>query len=417
MQPPLHEHTMAELATWSWRARDTAGNLLSGVLTAPSAQEVASRLRSEGKVVLGVKRGAQAGASTSVTTRPGGRSVPRAELLEFSRQISVMLEAGVSLTEALEAFVEQSSEMRIAREVDLVRREIAEGEQLSASVARRSRTFPPVFSGLMRAAEAVGDLPGMFSRLADWIGREQRIARQVRSALAYPVVLAFVGAAITIFLVTTVLPRFESIYAQRSAELPPITEFVLSAGKVLSQDWMIWLPIVSGLVALMMVFRGSDLVLGVRERLRFGLPVVRGVAGPAESARAFRTLSILLAAGVPLLDAVAICRELSPWRRWRALWDGVEDAAREGRGIVDALQEAPMVSPSTRAMIAAGERGGRLPETLARIADAAEEDLEIAVKRTSTLLEPMAILVLGSVVGVVAIALLLPVFRMGSMVG
>ncbi|MCH2160715.1 MAG: type II secretion system F family protein [Phycisphaerales bacterium] len=408
---------MAELATWSWRARDASGNLLSGVLTAPTAQEVASRLRSEGKVVLGVQRGATSESSQTISNRPGGCAVPRSELLAFSRQVSVMLEAGVSLTEALEAFVEQSQGMRIAAEVDQVRREIAEGEQLSASVARRRRTFPPVFAGLMRAAEAVGDLSGMFVRLADWIGREQRIVRQVRAALAYPAVLAVVGVAITVFLVTTVLPRFEAIYASRAADLPPLTEFVLSCGRVLSRDWMLWLPALLGLGSLALTFRRSHAVLRLREHLRFGLPVVRGVAGPAESARAFRTLSILLAAGVPLLDAVAICRDLSPWRRWRALWNDVEDAAREGRGIVDALQDAPMISPATRAMIAAGERGGRLPDTLARIADAAEEDLEIAVKRTSTLLEPMAILVLGSVVGLVAIALLLPVFKMGSTVG
>ncbi|MCH2141274.1 MAG: type II secretion system F family protein, partial [Phycisphaerales bacterium] len=406
-----------EVATWSWRARDTSGNLLSGATAAASAQEVAARLRKEGKVVLGVKPGAAGMVSPSASTRSGGRSVPRSEVLEFSRQVSVMLEAGVSLTEALEAFSNQSQSMRISSEIDSVRQEVSEGDQLSSAFARRDRTFPPVATGLMRAAEAVGDLPGMFSRLADWIGREQRILRQVRAALAYPAVLAVVGSAITVFLVTAVLPRFEAIYAQRAADLPPLTEWVLSIGRFISGDWMFWVPglLVVGLLALLM--RDSDTMLGVRERVRFDLPVVRNVCRPAQIGRVFRTWSILLAAGVPLLDAVSICRDLAPWRRWAQFWDEVEKSVREGRGVSEALQESTLVSPSAKAMVSAGERGGRLPETLAIVADAADEELDVAVKRTSTLVEPLAIVVLGSVVGVVAIALLLPVFKMSSIAG
>lgn len=408
---------MTEVATWSWKARDPSGNLLSGATAAASAQEVASRLRSEGKVVLGVQPGATTEAMTRRASRSGGRSVPRAEILEFSRQIAVMLDAGVSLTEALEAFSRQSETMRIAREVDAIRHEVAEGEPLSAAFARRRRTFPPVATGLMRAAEAVGDLPGMFARLADWIGREQRIVRQVRAALAYPAVLAVVGTAITVFLVTAVLPRFEAIYAQRSAELPALTEFVLSVGRFISGDWIIWFPGALLIAMMALLMRESDAMLRLRERGRFDIPVFRGVCRPAEIGRAFRTWSILLSAGVPLLDAVSICRDLSPWRRWGLFWDEVEKSVRDGRGVAEALQESPLVSPSAKAMVAAGERGGRLPETLGIIADAADEDLDAAVKRTSTLVEPLAIVVLGSVVGVVAIALLLPVFRMSSMAG
>ena len=269
----------------------------------------------------------------------------------------------------------------------------------------------------MRAAEAVGDLPGMFGRLADWIGREQRIVRQVRAALTYPAVLAVVGTAITVFLVTTVLPRFEAIYAQRAAELPPLTEVVLSVGRFISGDWMFWFPGLLLMVFLGLLMRESDAMLGVRERTRFDIPVIRNVCKPAEIGRVFRTWSILLAAGVPLLDAVSICRELSPWRRWARFWDEVEKSVREGRGVSDALQESTLISPSAKAMVSAGERGGRLPETLAIVADAADEDLDSAVKRTSTLVEPLAIVVLGGVVGVVAIALLLPVFKMSSIAG
>lgn len=407
---------MTELATWFWKARDESGALLSGATPGASAMEVAARLRSEGKIVLGID---QSGSQSVAVSRKqkSGRRVPRQEVLEFARQTSVMLEAGVSLSEALEAFSKQSKNLRISGDIEAIRGEVSEGEALSVTMARRPRAFPPVASGLIRAAEAVGDLPGMFTRLADWIGREERIVRQVRSALAYPAVLAVVGTAITLFLVTMILPRFEAIYTARTAELPPITVAVLAIGNFISEDWLYWMPIVGVLVAFGMLARESNTVLGLRERVRFEFPVVSGICGPAEVARAFRTWSILLAAGVPLLDAVAICRGLSPWRRWQTLWDGVERAAKEGREITDALTESELIAPSARAMVAAGEKGGRLPQTLAIIADQADENLEAAVKRTSTLVEPLAIIVLGSVVGVVAIALLLPIFKMSSLAG
>lgn len=411
---------MTELATWFWKARDESGALRSGATPGVSAMEVAARLRAEGKVVLGIDR--SAGANVAGVERKGvgarvGRRVRRQDVLEFSRQISVMLDAGVPLTEALEAFATQSSGLRIAADIEQIRHEVAEGEPLSVTFGRRPRVFPPVATGLIRAAEAVGDLPGMFTRLADWIGREQRIVRQVRSALAYPAVLAVVGTVITLFLVTMVLPRFEAIYASRAAELPPITVTVLSIGRFITSDWVYWVPGIAAIAAFLVLSRDSEVGLAIRERARFELPVIKSICAPAETGRAFRTWSILLASGVPLLDAVSICRELSPWRRWATLWDGVEMAAKEGRAVSDALCASPLVAPSARAMVAAGEKGGRLPQTLAIIADQADEDLDVAVKRTSTLVEPLAIILLGSVVGVVAIALLLPVFRMSSLAG
>ena len=144
---------------------------------------------------------------------------------------------------------------------------------------------------------------------------------------------------------------------------------------------------------------------------------MRNVVRPADLARATRTLGLLLAAGVPLLDAIGICRGLSPWSRWIRFWDGLEAGVRDGEGMSGRFQSGDLVPSSVRAMVAAGERSGRLPEVLERVADGADEDLEIAVKRVGVVLEPAAILVLGSVIGLVAIALLLPVFKMGSTVG
>ncbi len=409
---------MQEQTTWSWQARDASGTLHRGTIAAACAADVASRLRGEGRVVLGIERAID--NPIVERRRPGtilkGRSVDRTTVAGFIRRLAVMLEAGVPLAEALSIEEAQAVDPLKSAIVD-VRERVESGAALSEAMSEHGRVFPSVAIGLVRAAEAVGDLPGMLTQLADWMQREQKLRRQVRSALAYPAMLAVVGTVITVLLITLVMPRFEAIYAQRQTTLPPITEFVLGCGRFLVQGWSAWGP---GLLVL-----GGGLVLGLRttvgraflERLRFDFPIVRNVVRPADLVRAMRTLGVLVGAGVPLLDAIQICRGLSPWQRWSSFWHGIESSVRDGRGLADRFEMSGLVPPSARAMVAAGERSGQLARVLDRVADAADEDLEIAVKRVGVLLEPLAILILGSIIAVVAIALLLPVFKMGTVVG
>ncbi len=408
---------MNETATWSWQARDATGRLLRGTQAAADAAEVASRLRAEGRIVLSIDRAMRDGIQSAVKRRPFAGRVSSAAVASFIRQLSVMLDAGVPVVEAIEVVRLQTADQRLSGELAVVRDEVENGGSLSDAFAKFPSTFPPVAVGLVRAAEAVGDLSGMFEQLADWLQREQRIRRQVRSALAYPVLLAIVGSLITILLVTFVMPRFEAIYAQRSADLPPLTEAVLGVGRFITAGWKVWVPSLAVAVAFGGFARRTRFVHRMLEHIRFDAPLLRSVIRPADLARATRTLGVLLTAGVPLLDAITICRGLSPWSRWSRFWDRIEEGARNGDGIADRFEGGDLVPGSARAMIAAGERSGRLPAVLNRVADAADEDLEVAVKRVSVMLEPLAIVVLGSVIGIVAIALLLPVFKMSTIAG
>ena len=406
---------MSETANWTWQARDGDGELRHGTLAAASAAEVASRLRSEGRIVIALDRSVNGARVVERRRSLIPARVDREATAAMIRRLSVMLESGVPLPEALA--IEVESTPGIASELTMIQEAVEGGSPPSEAFGEHPRIFPPVATGLLRAAEAVGDLPGMLSRLADWMQRERRMHRQVRTALAYPMLLAVVGTVITLLLVTLVMPRFEAIYAQRQAALPPITEFVLGLGRGIMEGWAAWGP------ALVLALIGAPFLLRtatgfrVLEWLRFNLPIVRSVVHPADLARSTRTLGLLLAAGVPLLDAIDICRGLSPWLRWKRFWDGLETSVRDGEGLSDRFRSGDLVPTSVRAMVAAGERSGRLPDVLERVADAADEDLEVAVKRVGVVLEPAAILVLGSVIGLVAIALLLPVFKMGSAVG
>ena len=407
--------TMTETANWAWQARDGDGELRRGTLAAENAAEVASRLRSEGRIVISIDRSVIAPRSSEGRAFKIPGRVDREATASMIRRLSVMLEAGVPLPEAIA--IEVESTPVLASELDKIREAVEGGAPPSEAFAEYPRIFPPVATGLLRAAEAVGDLPGMLARLADWMQRERRLHRQVRTALAYPILLAVVGTVITLLLVTMVMPRFEAIYAQRQASLPPITEFVLGIGRGIVDGWAAWGPLLVVTVIAMPFIARTGPGTRVIEWFRFNMPIVRSVVRPADLARTTRTLGLLLVAGVPLLDAIGICRGLSPCSRWIRFWDGLEAGVRDGEGLAGRFRSGDLVPNSVRAMVAAGERSGRLPEVLERVADAADEDLEVAVKRVGIVLEPAAILVLGSVIGLVAIALLLPVFKMGSTVG
>ena len=406
---------MSETANWAWQARDGDGELRRGTLAAASAADVASRLRSEGRTVIAIDRSVSVRRNTEARWSVIPNRIDRETTASMIRRLSVMLEAGVPLPEALG--IEVESTPVLASELQAIREAVEGGAPPSEAFSEHPRIFPPVATGLLRAAEAVGDLPGMLARLADWMQRERRLHRQVRTALAYPMLLALVGTVITLLLVTMVMPRFEAIYAQREASLPPITEFVLGIGRGVVEGWAAWGPALIAMAVALPFIARSGTGARVIEWFRFNMPIVRSVVRPADLARTTRTLGLLLAAGVPLLDAIGICRGLSPCSRWIRFWDGLEGGVRDGEGLAGRFRSGDLVPHSVRAMVAAGERSGRLPEVLDRVADAADEDLEIAVKRVGVVLEPAAILVLGSVIGLVAIALLLPVFKMGSTIG
>ncbi len=409
---------MAETATWSWEARDVGGRLVRGTLAAASASEVAARLRSEGRVVLGIERAIGGSVAPSgVAGRARGRRVRPTIIAAIFRRLSVMVESGVPLVEALEIESADAGRDGPGAELAQIRQEVEGGSPFSEALGRHPRLFPSVAIGLVRAAEEVGDMAGMLERLSDWMQREDRLRRQVRTALAYPMLLASVGTIVTLLIVTLVMPRFESIYAQKQTALPPLTEAVLAIGRFLVQGWPVWGPglavVVIGGLGLLRTTTGRS----IAERVRFDCPIVRSITRPADLARATRTLAVLLASGVPILDAIDICRAISPWGRWSRFWGDIEMSVRDGRGLSEKFQSDGLVPSSARAMVSAGERAGRLPEVLHRVADAADEDLEIAVKRVGVMLEPAAILILGSVIAVVAIALLLPVFKMSAVAG
>ena len=400
-------------STFAWRARDAEGVVCSGTMGAVSADEVAVRLREEGRYVVSIRESAS-GTGDVVTRDRREVKMKRDETIAFFRQISVMLSAGVPIAEALEAIVRQAGENSGRVLMARIQEEVESGEPLSTALARRPRTFSTVVVSLIRAAEATGSLDVMTRRAAEHLTKERRVLQQVRTAMTYPAFMAGAGGLIILALLVFVLPRFAAIYANRAATLPTPTRALLSAAEFLREQWWWYLPALGLTILVVCGWSRTEQARRRVDSMFMRLPLLRNVVIGAMVSRWTRTLSVLCSAGVNLVDAVSIVRSSTRSPLQKELWDEVERSIRDGRPLASALEESALVPPSVSAMISAGERSGRLPEVLVTIADCSEEDLETTVKRTTSLIEPALIVVLGLVVGLIALAMLLPVFGMSQ---
>lgn len=406
-------------ATFVFRALESGGREVSGTMAALNPQEVARRLRAEGKTVLSIgldtNISAKAKSDRSQPARQGVR-VRRSDVSALCRHLGTMAEAGVPLAEALDSAVTEGVRPDFKPFTQSLSEDVSTGTPLSAAFARRARNMPPIVVALTRAAESTGQLGPMLLRAADHLQRHERTVKQIKAAASYPMFMLGAGTLVIIALLVFVLPRFAKIYADRGADLPGLTQVLLSVSDAIRNHSI---PISVGALALAvaLAFSSRSRAMGrFLDRLRYGLPVVGKLSRLAFVALSCRTLATLLQSGIHLLDAIAICRDLSKSERTERFWDAIDARLRDGGSFVDALKQQSLLPPTVVAMVAAGERSGRLPEVLGRAADFAEEDLETALKAATSLLEPVLVVAFGSVLGIVAIALLLPLFNVSSVV-
>lgn len=399
---------------YSYKARDVTGKSTTGVIEAPSRDDALARLRAEKKTVTDILEGGTPIDVEEIKTRRAARGVKREEVIACSAQLSVMLETGVPLAEALESFLKHAKSGNLRRVISIVNEHVSAGCALSASLAVFPTVFPGLMLALVKASEASGTLGPMLKRVADYLAKERRTAKQITGALTYPIVMISIALLVTLFLITWVLPRFARIYQSRSAALPTPTRIVLAISNTIQHHWPVLL---AGLVALVIgafFFKSSEFGRRVLDTVRVRAPVLGPMYGNYYLSRSTRTLATLLAAGVGLVDAIKIVKGLVTNCLWTRLWDDILESITSGSTMADVLSESNLIPPPVVSMIAAAERSGRLPETLDRIADSAESDLDEAVKSATQLIEPAMIMVMGGVIGGIAIALLLPIFSIGQ---
>ncbi|MBT4530499.1 MAG: type II secretion system F family protein [Phycisphaerae bacterium] len=411
--------TMAK-ETFAWKARDIHGRELAGSQVATNEDEVASVLRTQGLYITAIDPEPLLQAETEVKddimTAIAQKRVKQDDVIAFCQQLAVMLETGVPLSESLDALMKQTKQKEFRDVLEGIHKDVCGGDALSKALARRKRVFPRIVVSLVRASELSGTLPMMLERVATYLSRERKTMREIKGAMTYPMIMGFTAVVVTSLIVAFVLPRFAKIYEMRSATLPMPTKILMGISDGLLGTWMYWIPTLVAIIVAGVLWHKTPSGRNFYDWLKLKTPVIGPMFSQLYTTRASRTLSTLLAAGVGVLDAIGICRDVTNNVQFDQLWTEMENDVRNGHPLSDAVFESQYVPSYVASMMASGERSGKLPAVMDRVASFTDEELESRVKSVSAMIEPLMILVMGAVVGGVAIAMLLPIFSMSKVI-
>jgi type IV pilus assembly protein PilC len=409
------------MPVFTYVARDDAGKLIEDEVTASSRTEAARVIRGEGNFVVRIApKDRHAEAARSKLPAPArGIKIFREkyktdDLLFFTNQLAVMVDTGVPLSDALDGCVHKGNSPRFAKALDGVIERVNAGSEFSAALAEYPKVFPPIFVSLIRASEASGQLGSMLERLADHLAGQRAMIKKIKGAVTYPAVMFVFAIGVTVFLMTFVLPRFSSIYAGKEDHLPTATKMLMAFSQGLTAYG---LYVLAGLIAVVVgavfYFRRPAGRTGL-DSIKLGLPLIGALYHKTYLTRSLHTLGTMIQAGVSMLDSVQMTGRACGSETYEKMWNKVNDRLETGQQISEALADNKNIPKAINTMLRAGERSGRLGLVLERVARHCEADLNVAIKTATGLLEPAIIIVLGSIVGGLVLALLLPILTISK---
>jgi general secretion pathway protein F len=334
----------------------------------------------------------------------------------MTRQLATLVRAGVPLVDSVAALTEQVEKEQLQLVLTGVRESLNEGTSFAKSLALHPKVFPPLYINMVAAGEASGSLESVLERLADFMEGQARLKGKVLASLAYPVLMAFIGTVLVGFLMVAVVPKVTAIFENLGQALPWYTSLLIFVSDVLAGYW--WLMILVAVIGFWWLKRWKSKPSGQLkwDTLKLKLPLFGRLNLLVSVARFTRTLATLLASGVQLLAAMEIGKNVLENARLEAVVSEAIGSIREGESIAEPLKRSGQFPPMVTHMIAVGERSGQLEQMLENVSRAYEADVETRVAALTSLLEPLMILVMGGVVGFIAMAILMPMIQVNELV-
>ena len=401
------------MPTFAYTARDSAGAAASGTIDAASVAEVGQLLRAEGKYPVSVRPADQVTAGDAGMPDRGIR-ISRADVIQIATQLSIMVETGVTLSEGLECIASQSHKPNVKKLVADLSLQVQGGGDFSSALARHPRSFPRLFVALIKAAEKSGMLGKLLIRATTYLRDEQETVRRVKGALTYPAIMLSFAVSTTIFLLVFVMPKFTTIYAAKSAALPMPTRILMGLSDFIVGHWIALLAgvAVTGVAGFyyLRTQQGSRL----RDWLLLRIPLLGPMFRKLHLSRGLRMLGTMAGSGVNLMDCVATAHDLCANSYFRDLWTRVGEQIQVGKQLSEPLFESDLVPRGVSQMLHSGEKSGKLAFVMEQVAGFAEQELKEQIADLTRYIEPLMIMLMGLIIGGVALALLLPIFSISK---
>jgi type IV pilus assembly protein PilC len=404
------------MPTFAWEGRTTRGEVLRGNMEAATREAVINRLRAQRIQPMPTKiRERGKGLDREITFPAFGKSVKTHDVVVFTRQLATMIDAGMPLVQILDILATQTDNRVFGSQIRGVKESVEAGTTLSDALRKFPKTWDDLYTNMVQAGETGGILDTILGRLSQYMEKSLSLKRKIKGAMIYPTTIISVAVIVTMVLLVFVIPVFAELFNSFGQALPAPTQFVIS----LSDFVVGYLHyLIAGCVMLcvgLRQVRQTDRGRLFFDRLLLRLPVLGDLVRKAAIARFTRTLGTLVASGVPILDSLTITAKTAGNKVVEQAGYMVRESIREGRTMHEPLTKCGVFPPMVCQMIGAGELTGAIDQMLQKIADFYEDEVDVAVANLTALMEPLVIVVLGTIIGGLVVSMYLPIFKLGSL--
>jgi general secretion pathway protein F len=407
------------MPVYEYTALDRAGKTKKGILDADSTVAARQKLRGSGifpvevKEVLSKPKGIPSGPVSLIGLLKG---VKPGEIFAMTRQLSILLGAGVPLVKSLEALISQITNSMLQKIMAQIKESVNEGNSLAFSLSQHPKFFSNLYVNMVDSGEASGSLDVVLGRLAEFGEHQQALRGRFKAALAYPAFMSLIGTVVLFFLITFIVPNITKIFTDMHQTLPLATVVLIEVSNFMLSFW--WVILIAFFIGIV-ILKQSKKRPGVHyiwDKLKLRIPVLGPINQKIALARFGRTLGSLLQSGVPLITALQIVGRIVDNSLIARVIDNAVDEIQAGRSLASTLDQSRWFPPIAVQMMSVGEQSGELEGMLNKIADTYEREVESHIMALTSMLEPVMILVMGLIVGFVVISILLPIFEMNQMI-
>ena len=397
------------MASYAYEAIDSLGKIVKGSVEAENEEGVKAELKRQNITPISIK--SQGILNKDLNIDIGGKPTVR-DLSVFCRQFVAMFRAGVSMIDALKMLTEATENKKLRKACDEVRIAVEKGEALSMAFKEHSKIFPPIMVNMTAAGEASGSLDVAMDRIALQLEKSNKTKATIKKAMMYPIIVLIVMLAVVIVMLVKVIPSYSEMFKDLETDLPAITKGVQAVSDFLIHQWYIVVPLIIAIVVGLIIFNKTDTGKHVTGKIAISIPAIKNLVVKNASAQMARTLSTLVGAGIPLVEAVEIAGNVMDNVYFKEAMYTAKDEIMIGQPLSRPLEEAGIFPPMVYNMVKIGEETGRTEDMLEKLADYYEEEVEAAVQTMMAALEPIIIIVLAVVVGTIIAACMAPMLKM-----
>ena len=406
------------MALYTWSGYDEKGKASSGMMDAVSIREAKLKLRSQGMFVSTITEEAHGLASPlkNISLRGLLDRVGMEDLTVTTRQLSTLIGASIPLVDALSALYEQTDAPAMKKTIAQVRDSVNEGVSFGDALAQHKRVFPDLYVNMVRSGEASGALDVVLLRLAEFMEGQHRLRAKIGAAMVYPAVLLMISVVVLMYLLTAVVPKVVGMFESMKQTLPLPTRILISISTFLSYTW--WMIIIGIVLAVVFIvkWRKTDQGAFKFDRFRLRFPVYGTIYRKVSVARFARTLGTLLSSGVPIIESLRIVKTVVQNKIMEIAIENSITEIMDGSSLAAPLKKSGVFPPILVHMVSVGEKSGSLEEMLMKAAESYEGDVETTVAGLTSVIEPLMIVIMGTLVGFVVLSILLPMLEMSTIV-